>query len=187
MDLLAVSSEKHDPKEAEVIVRLFEAGLKRYHLRKPNWSEKLCATLLAALPAHLHPKISIHQCYTLARHFDVRLHQKDTGERITNARSRSLHQLEDFDEALCGYEYGVLSPLFPSISKTGYTPRWTIDELRIHMSSCTLATVYALGGITACNASLAMDLGFKGVVLHGSLWKAPDPLSAFRRFRKEAA
>ena len=189
MDILAVSPESEYAGETLLLPRLFEAGLARYHLRKPSWSLARCAEWLRAVPESLLPKISIHQHHALADTFGVGLHLKDTQKaalpvpecKVTGAplRSRALHSLHRLEASLDGFAYALLSPVFPSISKSGYGPPWSETELRRALGALTgprSAKLYALGGITAANAVSAIDLGFDGIVLHGSLWQAVDPL-----------
>ncbi|MGZ0657292.1 thiamine phosphate synthase [Coraliomargarita sp. W4R72] len=183
--------------EADVIVRLLQAGLARYHVRKPMWSVADCAALLDAVPREWHARMSIHQHHVLARSYAVGIHFKDgvvaddsLAEMLgaeCRVCSRSLHNLEGLEGSLHGVDYAFLSPVFQSISKHGYGPAWTEAGLRVALSGHLPAKLYALGGITAVTAARVSELGFEGVVLHGSLWQAVDPLAAFYAFRKEVA
>jgi len=187
MDILAVSPVSEYAGEALLLPRLFEGGLARYHLRKPSWSLARCAEWLRAIPASLLSQISIHQHHELADTFGVGLHLKDgpaaalpvAERRLAEAplRSRSLHGLHRLETSLDGFGYALLSPVFPSISKSGYGPQWSEAELRQALAAPRRAKLYALGGITAANAARAVDFGFDGVVLHGALWQAVDPLA----------
>lgn len=188
MDLLAVSPESIYTNEAQRVVELLEAGLDRYHLRKPGWTSTECAQFLAEIPDSWHTAISIHQCYELAKEFDVKIHKRDnTAPLLSKATSRSLHQLDDLHNAISGYEYVFLSPVFQSISKIGYGPQWTEETLRTMLSQTRTVKLYALGGVTPQNVAQAPRLGFDGVVVHGALWQAPDPLSVFHTFKEEIA
>jgi thiamine-phosphate pyrophosphorylase len=178
------------------------AGLDRYHLRKPEWDAAHCAELIAAIPCELHRRISIHQHHELAQTFKVGIHFKEEvavrasacHDQTSNGAqgytplpySRSIHQLDDLDMHLEGYDYAFLSPVFPSISKPGYQAQWTDAQLRDALALPRVAQIYALGGITVGNTDRALELGFDGVVLHGSLWQSTDLLTAFEAFRKEA-
>ncbi|MFQ3226514.1 MAG: thiamine-phosphate pyrophosphorylase [Lentimonas sp.] len=201
MPILAVSPESEYANEAKLIVCLLGAGLDRYHLRKPEWGAARCAGLIAEIPCELHRRISIHQHHELAETFEVGLHFKEEVAARASAchvesklevdgasrfSSRSVHQLDAIDVHLEGYDYAFLSPVFPSISKPGYWAQWTEAKLRGALVLPRMAQVYALGGITACNVDRALEFGFDGVVLHGSLWQSTDPLAAFEAFRKEA-
>ena len=201
MQLLAVSPESEYPNEASLIAHLLDAGLARYHLRKPDWKAVQCAKLLEHVPAGLRQRISIHQHHELAETFGVGVHFKDgmLGGRLqavvprwpatagTPAFSRSLHHLQSIESDTANLQYAFLSPVFASISKSGYAPTWTEAELCDVLSKPRRVQLYALGGIRTANSRRAMDYGFDGVVLHGSLWQSADPFKAFQHFRKEAA
>ena len=202
MPILAVSPESEYANEAKLITSLLGAGLDRYHLRKPEWDAARCAGLLAEIRCELHRCISIHQHHELAERFDVGLHFKEEVAARASAchveskpeldgasrfSSLSLHQLDDLNVHLAGYDYAFLSPVFPSISKPGYQAQWSDANLRAALALPRVAQVYALGGITAANVDRALEFGFDGVVLHGSLWQSTDPLAVFEAFRKEAA
>jgi len=195
MHLLAVSPESEYADEPALVVRLFDAGLARYHLRKPDWSREQCAEWLQAIPMGLHALISVHQHHDLAKEFGVGLHFRDDGQRLDHearfgvgplVRSRSLHELERLSERVEGMAYTFLSPIFASISKQGYKPDWTEAELRAALAGPRSSKLYALGGITAENLAQVGELGFDGAVLHGCLWQANDPIAAFDVVRKEA-
>ena len=187
MQVIAVSPESEYRNEANLIVRLLDAGLSRYHLRKPEWTVTQCAGLLDQLPKDFHSQLSIHQCYELTESYAVSIHLKDDHLVHSRARSRSLHDLPSIREVAGELEYAILSPVFPSISKKGYAPTWSDAELGKALEEPRGLKLFALGGITATNAGIAIGLGFDGVVLYGSLWQAVDPVEAFRVFRKEAA
>lgn len=187
MQLIVVSPESEYADEASVIVRLLDAGLTRYHLRKPDWTAAQCADLLAKVPQQLHTQLSIHQCYELADSHAVSIHLKDNGSTHSLAKSRSLHDLQSIADKVKDLDYAFLSPIFPSITKTGYVSPWIELELRDALRGPRELQFYALGGITTGTAERALDLGFDGVVLHGTVWQSADPVQAFQSFRKEAA
>jgi thiamine-phosphate pyrophosphorylase len=189
MELLAVSPASKYGGEADVMVRLFQAGLARYHMRKPWWSEADCVALLEAVAAKWHARISIHQHHQLAQTYDLGLHFKEgvAVHQSTLNSSRSLHGFEQLEASLSPVDYAFLSPVFQSISKCDYAPSWTEAQLRTALSGTLPAKLYALGGIAVGKVQHALDLGFDGVVLHGALWQSPDPLATFANIVKEAA
>lgn len=187
MRIIAVSPDSEYVNEANLIVHLLDAGLDRYHLRKPAWSLEQCARLLEMIPQALHSRISIHHCYQLTETFAVAVHLKDNGEEHTAARSRSLHTLASIETLNDRFEYVFLSPIFASLSKKDYSPSWTEIELRAALAAPRKLALFGLGGVTVDTITTAKDFGFDGVVLHGCLWQSSDPLQAFHRIREEAA
>lgn len=197
MEVIIISPEYEYVGEVELIVRLFQSGLSRYHLRKPDWSSAQCELCLERLPRSLHARVSIHQHYQLATQYDVGIHFKDCGHMKPSAegemvstscmRSRSFHRIEDVELGVNGYDYGFLSPIFPSLSKPDYEPSWTDSDLRVALKSEYACRLYGLGGIGLANAALAGSYGFRGIALYGAVWQSANPLEAFRAIRKEAA
>ena len=189
MDLLAISPPDDEyPQEAHLIVQLLDAGLLRYHIRKPVGSQRATESLIQAVPEVYHSRLSLHQHDALVDRYEVCLHHTSHtvhGERA--ARSCSLHHLSSLETALDGYDYAFLSPIFPSISKAGYGPSWTESSLRAALKPDYPTRLYALGGVQPGKLALAQSLGFEGVVLHGALWQAADPLQVFQSFRAMVA
>ena len=185
MDLLAVSPENEYQGEVDLVGALLEGGLDRYHLRKPDWNRKKTADFIQSLPKRHQSRISIHQGYELANEYEVSLHRKSNRTFLPNARSASLHHWGKAWEEAEGLDYLFLSPLLPSISKKGYSPCSSREDLAKALAIKIPAKRYALGGITAENADLAIALGFDGVVLHGSLWKSENPLKMIQTIRKK--
>ncbi len=195
METIVVSPEDKYVGEEDFIEQFFVRGLTRYHLRKPYWSREQCSLFLERIPRRWHGRISIHQHHCLAAAFDVGLHFKDSRSRsddnppelFSGPRSRSLHSLESLKTECSGYDYVFLSPVFSSISKPNYRPKWTEQELLVALDFEFKKRLFALGGIDASNTALAASLGFGGVVLHGTVWQSADPLKAFQAIGVEAA
>lgn len=70
--------------------------------------------------------------------------------------------------AALGAAYLIASPIFPTPSKPGH-PGIGVAGLRAIVEAVRLP-VFALGGITATNASAALDAGAAGLAAH-SLWE----------------
>ena len=189
MDLLAISPPDDEyPQEAHLIVQLLDAGLLRYHIRKPVGSQRATESLIQAVPEAYHSRLSLHQHDALVDRYEVCLHHTShTDLDGRAARSCSLHHLSSLETALDGYDYAFLSPIFPSISKAGYGPSWTESALRAALKPDYPTRLYALGGVQPGKLALAQSLGFQGVVLHGALWQAADPLQVFQSFRAMVA
>ena len=187
MDVLAVSPVSEFEDETDLLVSMFDAGLARYHLRKPSWSYAACADWIKSLPREFHPCVSIHQCHALADEYDVRVHQKDHAGEMDQAKSKSLHEPDALSSLSTRYEYAFLSPVFPSISKPGSMPSWSEEALHTALRQPRSAKLYALGGVSVSNARTAIQYGFDGIVLHGALWLSDDPVRVLNDVIKEVA
>ena len=57
LKITVVSSPNFKNQEAVMITRLMEAGLEKFHLRKPEASSNEIASLLEEIPSIHHPKL----------------------------------------------------------------------------------------------------------------------------------
>jgi thiamine-phosphate pyrophosphorylase len=109
--------------------------------------------------------------------------------------SVSCHSFEEIMAALAAFDYMFLSPVFDSISKTGYKPRYTPEQLNdAKVKGVVNSRVIALGGICAERISVVRRYGFGGVAVLGSLWtesavggNMDGLLERFNELKKECA
>ncbi|HXB03124.1 MAG TPA: thiamine phosphate synthase [Opitutaceae bacterium] len=233
MKLVFISPEHDEPREIAVLGALFAAGLERYHVRKPHWSAAQLETWLRALPADWRPRLVLHSHHELVEKFNLGgRHWRDekVGRVIPNPplqpldmqgkrrvtdnapylpiTSRSCHDLATLRAAFGHYDSVFFGPIFPSISKPGYTTELTVQvergvstrsfknkdlnasgrrvppaELSSLLNSRTpderRTTVLALGGVTAGRLPQVRAFGFDGVAVLGAVWQADDPVAAF--------
>jgi thiamine-phosphate pyrophosphorylase len=195
VQLIVISPEAEDPREAAVLPQLLAAGLAGYHLRKPGWGRDAVASLLRRLPADCHPRIVLHSHHELAAGFAVGgLHERDeppgpprsatpessqlSVDSPGRLRSRAVHDLASLGTALSRYDRVLFSPVFPSLSKPGRVPGVPASELRRALLLPRRAEVFALGGVDATRIAACRELGFDGVAVLGAVWQATDPVQA---------
>ena len=98
--------------------------------------------------------------------------------------SVSCHSLEELSAHKAKFDYLFLSPIFDSISKKGYSGRFTREQLLEARDNGLIdKKIIALGGITAGNIPIIRDLGFGGVAVLGSVWFSPSPVTSFEELR----
>jgi thiamine-phosphate pyrophosphorylase len=198
MKLSLLSPPDDRPNEMEIVQALFQSGLARYHLRKPNWDGQQVFAWLMALPDHLREKVWLHSHHELANDFQIGgIHFRDTGiipqptleaSNPGHAMGRSCHDIPSLRLAIGHYDSVFFSPIFPSLSKPGYgpLPALVVAQLQQVLSdrkaTARRTVVYALGGITPAHVEPCRKLGFDGVAVLGAIWNAPDPLRSFREF-----
>ena len=199
MKLIVVSPEHDDPREIKVLHQLIEAGLTHYHLRKPTWDRRCLAVWLGAVSSEHHKHIVLHSHHDLARDFAVGgLHARDVAKDSLQVpiasksgpdilRSRSVHELASFRSALQCYDRVVFSPVFSSISKSGYVPQVAHADVKSVLEFPRIAEAFALGGVNAARVAVCRGLGFDGVAVLGAVWQAGDPTSAFRELQESTA
>jgi thiamine-phosphate pyrophosphorylase len=194
MRLIVISPPDPFPDEPPLTARILEKLPVTLHLRKPGQGTEQIAGYLNQVPAPLHPRIVVHGHDELLTRFNLKGLHFTEKERLTRLRhirrlrqkrpevriSSAFHRIADIPDhdGLCDYIF--LSPIFDSISKSGYRAAFDHGALRRFLS-CTTQTVIALGGIDEQRLGEAASLGFKGVAVLGAIWNAPDPVEAAGR------
>lgn len=163
-------------REAACITRLLESGAASFvHLRKPEYPERV-SRLIDLIPATLHPRLRIHRFPDIARRTGIVYHLAD-GETPPPglACTRSCHSLDD---ALRhdGAAYRFLSPVFDSISKSGYHAAFPPALL---MESDLPPGVIGLGGVTPRDFLRLARMGFSGGAMLGWIWEEAENADAF--------
>lgn len=155
---------------------MFESGLERLHLRKPDCAVEEYRQLLEAIPSCYHDRIVIHEHFDLLKEYNlagVHLNRRNPEKPSwwKGHVSRSCHTFEEVNECKHLYDYVSLSPIFDSISKQGYTSAFIQEEIRCAQAKGIIdSKVLALGGITYENMQDAMRMGFGGVMILGDAW-----------------
>ncbi len=192
MELVVISAPGEIADEAAIINRLFEAGMQRFHLRKPAWDATRLSDLLMRIDKLFHGQIALHQHHHLAGYFDIKgLHYKEQ-ERINTSPeklslqkkqgyllSTSAHDLEVLP-SLRVFDYSFFGPVFNSISKAGYSgivpEQFYLDKKGINQQ------VIALGGINETNLNKVKAMNFDGAAVLGAVWN--NPFEAVINFKK---
>lgn len=196
MKLIVLSHPSMLDREVEIIHSLFEAGMERFHLRKPDWDKKAYKSFLHHINAAYHPKISIHAHHELANEFDLggihftEKHRESLAiEHLQKAKkanllfSTSFHALEQLGKWDHVFDYAFLSPVFDSISKQGYQSTF---EQGFKLSHDSTTKLIGLGGVKAGNISELATMGFAGAAVLGTIWKqANKALQHFEQLKQE--
>jgi len=166
--------------EHRMLNLLFEAGLITLHVRKPGASIKSLRLFLKGIEREYHNRIMLHQAFELLHEFSCRgVHFAEPTKRnyekylITNVvRSWPVHALEEIDSVPDGIDYIMLSPVFSSISKSGYHNAWSPGELQRYLkeNKNQRFKYIALGGIDSTTAPKALKMGFDGFAVLGAIW-----------------
>jgi thiamine-phosphate pyrophosphorylase len=187
LSLCLISPPDRDEREAGLLGAFLSLGLTRYHVRKPGWDETALRAWIAWMPASLRPHMVLHQCHGLVGELGLHGRHFREGESAgNNSRpgfsSRACHRPEEIPGLLRFYDALLLSPVFPSLSKPGYTLSVTDWGLgRLPEASARRAELCALGGITEARLAECRRLGFTGVAVLGAVWLAADPVATFAR------
>ena len=185
-NLVIISEPGFFSGEAEALRRLLDGLECRVHLRKPGSAEEDMRRLVESLPEELRPRLTLQDHLRLAPEYGVGgVHPTSRFPEIPpcwrGLVSRSCHSLDEV--AACqDADYLFLSPIFDSISKSGYRSAFTDAQLR--SASEIDGHVYALGGVRPENFPLLKEYGFGGAALLGHVWRDCSP-EGIRRVSKE--
>lgn len=173
--IIIITAPDEVPDEAARLTRLLDAGLDRLHIRKPGWPESRIRDLVISLPEAYRPKLTIHHHPDLSIELGCGVHISTEG-RIFNENacqsaegvlSRSCHSISQLTPDA---DYCFLSPIFDSISKTGYRSSVNLSELDLKKKP---SKVIALGGVTPDKFDALKEAGFAGAALLGHVWNTP--------------
>ncbi len=170
--LILFTNKESFSGETDIINNLFRRGLNRLHLKK-DLSREQMIDFLNGIDSLYHPRIVLHDFYTLCDVFDlagVNLNQRNFNlVQNYNIVSFSSHSLLEIEFLKYDLEYCFLSPIFDSISKVGYHSNFDLDVIADLLKRLEKKIV-ALGGINASNAKQCLKAGFSGVAVLGCLW-----------------
>lgn len=176
MKLIVITTPYFFEGESQIISQLFQEGMERLHLRKPQGNMDELRMLLEAIPSEYHSRIVLHDHFELAIEFQlagIHLNSRNRTkpEGFKGSISRSCHSLEEVQE-YSELDYVFLSPLFQSISKEGYGSGFSMKVLQdAAFQRIINEKVVALGGISEKTIPLIRPLGFGGVAVLGAVWR----------------
>lgn len=179
--LIVISAPGKVEGELQKVRYLFDNGLQKFHIRKPEWKETELEEYIQGIDLKYHSRLVIHQQQDKNFGFEinsVHLSEKDRQVFIQSENeelklhdinlSTSIHSMKSYAEINGRFEYCYLSPVFDSISKKGYLAMNKTDR---DLKSKNVTKVIALGGVNSKNAEEAFKMGFDGVAVLGSIWE----------------
>ena len=176
MKIIAITTPKVTDEDVFLIKGLLDKGIDTVHLRKPESGIEECRKLLTELTAEQRAKIVVHDYPEL--YFEFSLKGIHINRNITappngynGFKSRSCHSFEEVVRYKEEYDYLFLSPIFDSISKSGYRSTFSDEELqRASVEGVIDEKVIALGGVTFDKIDYLKNLGFGGVAMIGGIY-----------------
>ena len=173
--LIVITTPTLYPDEGELISSLFNEGLEKLHLRKPEAYADSLIHLLEQIPEEYYSRRVLHDHFEITTTFPVggiHLNKRNTDIPVhfKGSVSRSCHSLKELEEWK-NLDYLFLSPIFQSISKEGYGNGFPWNDL-VEASNKGIITprVFALGGMNVEQIQQTKDLNFGGAVVLGALW-----------------
>lgn len=180
MELIAITVPYFYPREArDIAYALTENRFKYVHVRKPGCCAEEMRGFLEQIPDGLRDRLSLHDFHELAIEYGIggiHLNSRNpfAPDGWEGRLSRSIHSLEEISGVT--EDYAFISPVFPSISKPGYSGNFILEDV----SRWLTPGIFALGGVTAEKLPLLEDAGFAGAAMLGAAWRREIDRGAFR-------
>ncbi|MCU0416215.1 MAG: thiamine phosphate synthase [Cytophagaceae bacterium] len=183
--------EISQPGDKDILNALAEFPEVTIHFRKPSYTREAYSKEVSTLSPLAISKTMFHEHHELSLEFDVKgIHYK-SHQAIHPIASKliSSKSFHDFDTLLNEghrHHYAFISPLFPSISKEGYTSSFTSDEIKNKLTEANSKniSVIGLGGISDTNIEQWTKWNLAGVGLLGTIWNNENPITQFERILK---
>ncbi|MDO5970700.1 thiamine phosphate synthase [Flavivirga aquimarina] len=190
--IVLIAPEQDIRNEIAILNQLFEAGLEYYHLRKPEKNYQEHCDYLNQIDVKYHNRIVVHYFHELINTYDLKGIHFQEQKRIDNIDnpgqyfkglnmygktiSSSFHEPDVLANCEFEFDYHLLSPVFSSISKTGYEGRG-FDVNHIDKR------IIGMGGVTTDNLTEFDTLGFNGVGVLGGVWNSNKPIDVFKKIK----
>jgi thiamine-phosphate pyrophosphorylase len=193
MEVILISSPSKKKNEVSTIRRVFEMGLSRFHVRKPDWSLDEIRKFLNEFPDECIERTVMHRRPELLTEYPFAGYHLSSKEQflekeIVGTISRSFHRLDELITSKEKLDYAFLGPIFDSVSKQGYNSAFPATQLRSFFIDrrrlrVEFPRIVALGGIVPEKVRVSLSLGFDGVAALGGVWGSRYPQKAFMRYR----
>ncbi len=191
MQLYLISYPQFFQGESDLVTQILEQYPLVFHLRKPGATVSTYETFLKRIPADLHANIMLHDAFELMLDYKLRGLHFSTSKRKEAMvypgvlKSTSCHSLDEVKAVEKNFDACFLSPVFPSISKPGYSGELNLEEVERYLKTPREITVNALGGIDAGHLSTVAQVGFDGAAILGAVWgKKPEKDEVCKRLKQ---
>ncbi len=198
MRLIVITPDETAKDELAVVNSLFESGLMRLHLRKPSFTSAGLSDYISGIPSIYHNRIVLCGCFELWREYrlaGIHLNSFQRSDRqvldsVTGVPqatvSTSFHSWQEIMNNKTEYDYVFISPVFDSISKSGYKAGIDLSgavsaRQQLAARGGYIPEIIGLGGVGVDQVAVLRNSGFDGAAILGAVWMADDPVAAFKK------
>jgi thiamine-phosphate pyrophosphorylase len=178
MELILISYPDFFKGETDVVSSLLNRYDFTFHLRKPLAKTDDLIDYLNNIPKHLHYKIVLHNDIESFKKFNLKGMHFSTVNRekagfLNNQihKGTSCHSISEIKCLNTDFDYAFLSPIFPSISKKGYSGNLDKQAIQDFLKEKRQSKVIALGGIDANKIAEIGEYKFDGLAVLGAVWE----------------
>lgn len=173
--LIVITQENTLKNEADLWVQLLKMGVGKIHVRKPGMKTDELLKLVNTVPLEYRKQLIIHQNPQVTLdagagglHLPFRhIIDGKISMPVHYSLSASTHNWQEAEKAMKLCSYCFISPVFNSISKTGYNANPELASVPVHLKG---ARIYALGGIHGGNIQSVLSMGYYGAAVLGAIW-----------------
>ncbi|MCM1440509.1 MAG: thiamine phosphate synthase [Roseburia sp.] len=173
--IIVITLPEFIDNEGKIIENLLKSGIDYVHIRKPESTEKQLSELIESISPKYRKQLKLHDHFSLAVKYQLGGIQINSRNNKVPTQelsvSRSCHTLTEIDENYNQYDYVTLSPIFDSISKTGYKSHFSLNDIKRNIKN---KNVIALGGVGLKNIPELIKYGFHGAAMLGYVWNNPE-------------
>lgn len=181
MRAIVITTEKIFADEYMYIKAMLDYGIDNIHIRKPFEDTNNIKLLLDGIDEEYHNRLTLNGNFQLLETYKniKAIHANSRNQNIpksfNGSVSYSCHSLNEIKDKKEMYDYMFLSPIYDSISKTGYRANFSYNELkRANEEGIIDNKIFALGGVTPEKIPELKELGFGGVVFMGYIWNSKN-------------
>lgn len=172
---IVITSPETVCDEAQAIQTLLETrAADVVHIRKPRHDECFVRNLIMQIDSRYYGRLRLHDHFQLVDEFGlggIHLNNRNKSYDCHSeiAITASCHSIADvINRSYC--EYVTLSPIYDSISKSGYVANSElIGDVKLKSGSFQTRVV-ALGGVTPEKFRELYEYGFSGGAMLGYIW-----------------
>lgn len=193
MEIIVISTSHDESNEIIEVIRMFEAGLEKFHIRKPKFSKNQLIAYINQYPKKYHDRLILHTYHGLAFQLQLggihltRKHRKRSKfhqfKLWWNRRNkplftvtRTFHKMTDITDDKRQYTYAFLSPVFDSVSQSTLAAGFSQRALHLIIPQAK-QPIYAMGGVYTNHLDTVHKNGFDGAAFHGAIWEGKIPPS----------
>jgi thiamine-phosphate pyrophosphorylase len=202
LELMVISSPSPVAHEFDFVNQMFEEGLNRFHLRKPDLDKAGYLEALQCIKPQFLKRVILHDHFALALSYNVggfyiksEVLQKNSKELelvIKGAKGKGLllstgvHSINELASVPKTVDYMFLSPVFDSISKPGYQANMDLEKVAKAIKiNGKKHKIMALGGIDLHNLSIVKETGFDGAAVLGAIWQSENPVVRLKQLNSK--
>jgi thiamine-phosphate pyrophosphorylase len=178
MKLIVISPPENLEGELNLVHAMFEAGLTKFHLRKPNMPTQDMIDYLQKIDPAYIKNVVVHYNFEVLRHFPgvgFHFNQFSLSWLSYKGFAHKSYSAHSFREVMGlnmeSFDYIFISPVFESISKPGYSSDIDLSQLKDFIASgCSTNPIVALGGVDENNIDSLKNMGLYGAAVLGAIW-----------------